>query len=92
MNDTDPKIELKIKELMMKKTPEDRLKMGCSMFSFSKAIVQSSILQETGSIQLSDLKEKLFLRFYAKEMDEKMKKKIAAYFSTLNSKIPKSEI
>ena len=83
MNDTDPKIELKIKELMMKKSPEERLKMGCSMFSFSKAIVQSSILQETENVQPSNLKEKLFLRFYANDMDEKKKKKIAAYFSRL---------
>ncbi len=83
MNDTDPKIELEIRKLMMKKTSEERLKMGCSMFSFSKAIVQSSILQETEDVKSSDLKEKLFLRFYANEMDEKMKKKIAAYFSRL---------
>ena len=83
MNDTDPKIELKIRELMMKKTSEERLKMGCSMFSFSKAIVQSSILQETANVKSSNFKEKLFLRFYANEMDEKMKKKIAAYFSRL---------
>ncbi|MFV1975865.1 MAG: hypothetical protein ACC651_08955 [Candidatus Scalindua sp.] len=85
MNDTEPKIEEKIKELMKKKTPEDRLKMGCSMFSFSKTIIQAS-LQGTENIQLSDLKKKLFLRLYGKEMDEDTRKKIAAYFSSSKSK------
>ncbi len=81
MNDTDPKIEQKIRELMMNKTPEDRLKMGCSMFGFSKAIIQAS-LQENKNIQQSELKKELFLRFYGKEMDNEMKKKIATYFSS----------
>jgi hypothetical protein len=81
MNDTEPKIEQKMKELMKKKTAEDRLKMGCSMFSFSKIIIQAS-LQETENIQQPDLKKKLFLRLYGKEMDEETKGKIAAYFSS----------
>ncbi len=85
MNDTEPKIERKIRELMKKKTAEDRLKMGCSMFSFSKTIIQAS-LQETKNIQQSDLKKELFLRLYGKEMDEDTKKKIAAYFSSLKLK------
>ncbi len=83
MNDTDPEIALKFREMMLKKSPEERLKMGCSMFSFSKAIVKSSILQETGNVQPSELKKKLFLRFYAKEMDEKSKEKIVKYFTNL---------
>ena len=83
MNDTDPKIQLKMKEMMMEKTPEDRLKMGCSMFGFSKAIIQSSILQQTENMQPSELKVRLFLRLYGDEMDEGTRKKIAAHFSNL---------
>jgi len=67
----------------MKKTPEDRLKAGCSMFGFAKAIVIASIQEETGSAEPSNLKEKLFLRFYGNDMDEKSKRKIVAYFSNL---------
>ncbi|MGR3179421.1 MAG: hypothetical protein ACUZ8E_15340 [Candidatus Anammoxibacter sp.] len=80
MNDTAPAIELKIKELMRRKTPEERLKMGCSMFDFSKAIIQSSLL-ERENIHPSDLKKELFLRLYGKEMNENEREKIAAYFS-----------
>ncbi|MBM4054583.1 MAG: hypothetical protein FJ264_07915 [Planctomycetes bacterium] len=86
MHDTHPEIELKFKELMMKKTPEERLKMGCSMFGFAKAIIQSSIQQNRENITSSELKEKLFSRLYAKEMDESKKEKITAYFSNLESK------
>ncbi len=85
MNDTDPKIEQKVRELMMNKTPEDRLKMGCSMFGFSKTIIQAS-LQENKNIQQSELKKELFLRFYGKEMDKEIKGKIATYFSSAKPK------
>lgn len=81
MNDTEPKIENKIRELMMEKTPVERLKMGCSMFGFSKIIIQAS-LQVTKKNNPSDLKEQLFLRLYGKEMDESIRRKIAAYFSS----------
>ena len=82
MNDTSLKIEQKTKELMREKTPEDRLKMGCSMFSFSKTIIQSS-LQGANNIHPSELKKKLFLRLYGKDMNEDNRKKITAYFSSL---------
>ncbi len=81
MNDTEPKVENKVRELMMKKTPEERLKMGCSMFGFSKTIIQASLLG-TEKNNPSDLKKRLFLRLYGREMDENMRKKIAAYFSS----------
>ncbi|MGR3316996.1 MAG: hypothetical protein ACUZ8O_00730 [Candidatus Anammoxibacter sp.] len=65
---------------MMKKTPEERLKMGCSMFDFFKAIIEASLI-EAGNIRPSDLKKELFLRLYGKEMNENEREKIAAYFS-----------
>ena len=85
MNDTDPKMESKFKELMMQKTPEERLKMGCSMFSFSKAIVLASIMEEAGSEQPPDLKAKLFLRLYGDDMDKESRDKIATYFLNIKS-------
>lgn len=81
MIDTDSKLELKTKALMKEKSPEDRLIMGCSMFTFSKIIVQSSIIQKDRSILPCDLKRKLFLRFYGNDMDENTREKIANYFS-----------
>ncbi len=81
MSDTEPKIEQKVKELMREKTSEDRLKMGCSMFSFSKTIIQSS-LQGAKNFDPSELKKKLFLRLYGKEMSEDNRNKITAYFSS----------
>lgn len=81
MIDTDSKLELKAKALMREKSPEDRLIMGCSMFSFSKVIVLSSIIQKNRNILHCDLKRKLFLRFYGNDMDKNTKEKIANYFS-----------
>ncbi len=81
MIDTDPVIESKTRALMMKKSSEERLIIGCSMFTFAKAIVRSSIMQKNGDIPLCDLRKELFLRFYGNDMDKKTRERIAFYFS-----------
>ncbi len=81
MIDTDPAIESQTKALMMNKSPEERLIIGCSMFTFAKTIVRSSIMQKNSNMPLCDLKKELFLRFYGKDMDKNTREKIASYFS-----------
>lgn len=64
MNDTAPEIAAKMREMFQKKTPAQRLMMGCSMYDFSKQLVVSSILRQKPDISLPDLRKELFLRFY----------------------------
>lgn len=81
MIDTDPAIESKTRALMMNKSPEERLIIGCSMFTFAKILVRSSIMQKTGEIPLCDLRKELFLRFYGNDMNKSTRERIAFYFS-----------
>ena len=81
MNDTQPMNEVKLKDLMMKKTGEERFLMGCSMFSFAQTIVRSSILQEHEDISPADLRRELFKRFYGADYDKDTRDRIALLFA-----------
>lgn len=64
MNDTSPQIAAKMREMFQKKTPAQRMIMGCSMYDFSKQLVINAILKERPDISLPDLRREVFLRFY----------------------------
>jgi hypothetical protein len=67
--DTNLKSELLFHELLLKKSNEDRLIMGCSMFGTAKEIVAASILNENPHISTEDLKKEIFIRFYGTEVN-----------------------
>ena len=76
MNDTSVKMAEFYRDLIMKRSGEDRLKMGCSMFETAKEIVKSSILEQNPGISLSDLKKAVFVRFYGHEINKDCLQKI----------------
>lgn len=78
MNDTSPEMEKRYHALLMQRSGEERLKMGCSMFDAAKEIVKSSILNESPGLTASELKEKIFLRFYGLDFSEAQKQRIIA--------------
>ena len=78
MNDTSPEMEKRYHDMLMRRSGEERLKMGCEMFDAAKAIVKSSILNENSRLTESELKEKIFLRFYGLDLSEAQKRKIIA--------------
>lgn len=43
MNDTSPEMQQKMNELIMKKTPQERLEMSFSMNAFAREIVTASL-------------------------------------------------
>ena len=83
MNDTPAQIEEKMREMIHKKTPEERLKMGYSMFELSKSLVIHSLLEECPNLSYSELRKELFLRFYRYDFDPAQRQKITAYLLSL---------
>ena len=67
MLDTHPDIAIRFRDLMMSKTGEQRLLMGCSMYDTAKQIVRSAIYNSRPEITDEDMKKEIFLRFYGKE-------------------------
>lgn len=84
MNDTDPRILAKMREMIQKKTPAQRLVMGCSMYDFSKQLVINFIFREKPDISPSDLRRELFLRFYGDLLDPNKQEKIIAHLNRVS--------
>jgi len=81
MKDTSPQIEEKMREMIRRKSPEERFKMGCSMYDFSKQLVTSAIRQSHPGISAAGLRRELFLRFYANDFDSVHQQKILDHIS-----------
>jgi len=45
MNDTDPEVEQKFIAMLMERSGEERLKMGCSMHATAQALVRASVCE-----------------------------------------------
>ena len=78
MNDTHPDIAKKFQELMMSKSGEQRLLMGCSMFDTAKKIVQSALASQRPEITAKEMREGIFSRFYGHEFTHAEREKILA--------------
>lgn len=84
MHDAAPEIEAKMKELIMTKSGEERLIMGCSMFSFARKMALASILEEYGdNAPPGIIKKELFLRFYDRDMDRETLDKVTHHLENL---------
>ena len=67
MFDTHPDITIRFRDLIMSKTGQQRLLMGCSMYDTAKQIVRSAIYNNRPEITEEEIKKEIFLRFYAQD-------------------------
>jgi hypothetical protein len=78
MNDTSPEMELRYQALIMERSGEDRLIMGCSMFDAAKALMQAGILDQNPHISPAEIRQALFMQLYGHEFDAESRAKILA--------------
>ena len=64
MNDTQPKTEQHYKEMLLSKSPLERLQMTSRMFDSGRKLVIAGILKEKPYLNSSQLRALLFLRLY----------------------------
>jgi hypothetical protein len=62
----------------MKRSGEDRLKMGCSMHATAQALAKASISQQHPGARPAELKRLLFLHFYGPDFEPEQRKRIAS--------------
>jgi hypothetical protein len=84
MFDTHPDVAIRFRDLMMSKTGQERLLMGCSMYDTAKQIVRSAIYNSRPRITDAEIKREIFLRFYGQEFSQAERDK---FFSALASDI-----
>jgi len=83
MFDTSPDITRKMCEMILMKTPLERLEMGCSMHETSKYLLTRAILEASPNITKKELKVELFLKFYSNDFDSFQKAKIVHHLRNL---------
>ena len=76
MKDTSDAMERKYREMLLKRSGEERLKMGCSIHATAQALVRASALAADPSASPASLKKVLFLRFYGQDFDSAARKRI----------------
>ena len=75
MLDTHPDIAVRFRNMMMHKSGEQRLRMGCSMYDAAKQIVRSAIYESHPGVTDIEMKREIFLRFYGHEFSPADRKK-----------------
>lgn len=78
MNDTSPEVESLFNELMMKKTGQERMQMGFSMFEMARKQVLASIINQNPNVDSREIRKQLFLRFYGDDFTPEEREKILA--------------
>ena len=76
MKDTSDAMKQKYRDMLLKRSGEERLKMGCSMHAMARALVRASALQADPSASPATLRKILFLRFYGRDFDSARRKRI----------------
>ena len=78
MKDTPAAIERKFHQMLMERSGEERLKMGCSMHATAQALARASLLQCYPGAHPGQLKRLLFLHFYVTDFEPEECKRIAS--------------
>jgi hypothetical protein len=83
MNDTAPGIAALYRNLIMNKSGEERLLMGCSMYDTARQIVRGAINNNRPGITEKEMKKEIFLRFYGKEFNRADREKFLSALATM---------
>lgn len=76
MNDTSPDVGRAFREMLLQRSGEERLRMGCSMHATARALVRASVLEKDPSASPATLRRALFLRFYGRDFDAETRERI----------------
>lgn len=78
MKDTAPEMDARYRAMLMQRSGEERLMMGCAMRETARALVEASIREQDPQVTPEAVRKGLFLRFYGHEFDAESRAKIVA--------------
>nr|MBI3612647.1 hypothetical protein [Nitrospirota bacterium] len=78
MNDTSPDMDARYRAMLMQRSGEERLIMGCAMRDTARALVEASLREHDPQATVETIRRGLFLRFYGDDFDAKSRAKILA--------------
>ena len=65
MNDTPPDVDELYRRMLLRRSPEERLRMACRMFSSARALARAGMPAASGA----QIRRQMFLRLYAEDRD-----------------------
>jgi hypothetical protein len=68
MKDTIPEIDRRFRAMLLARSGEERLKMGCSMHQAAQRLVRASVLARNPQATPVDVRRALVLRFYGRDL------------------------
>jgi predicted ABC-class ATPase len=78
MKDTSPEMDARYRDMLMQRSGEERLMMGCAMRETARALAEASILEQDLQATPEAVRKGLFLRFYGHEFNAESREKILA--------------
>ena len=81
MKDTSEAMEARYRELLMRRSGSERLKMGCSMLATARALARASVQARDPSVSPSSLRRELFLHFYRTDFGPSDQQKILTHLA-----------
>jgi hypothetical protein len=76
MRDTPPEVEKRFRDMMLQRSGEERLKMGCSMRQFAQTVVRASVLAKHPRATAAELRRELFRQFYGRDVSPAQCRKV----------------
>lgn len=76
MKDTSPQVESRFIEMLMKKSGQERMKLGFSMFDMARRQVIASIKMDKPDADIREIRKWIFLRYYGHEFSPEEQRKI----------------
>ena len=67
MSDTSREVELRFRNMMMRRSPGERLAMACRMFTTARTLVLAGIAGSPEELDPGELRGLLFRRTYGKD-------------------------
>ena len=78
MNDTSLKMESLLRKLVMAKSGEERLAMGCAMFDDAKVIALAGLHAERSGMDEREHRVQLLMRLYGQEFGASRSARVCA--------------
>jgi len=76
VTDTPPEVMQRYRAMLLERSPEERLKMGCSMGATARMLVRASVLAQDPHASPAAVRRALFLCFYGHEFQAVEQEKI----------------
>ena len=78
MNDTPSEIAERYRAMLLQRTGEERLIMGCAMRDNARAMVEASLQEQDQNATVETIRKGVFLHFYGHEFDQETRENILA--------------